>query len=678
LDLNYMQQKAEEGARTELERILGLEVREQFTPEQVDLVSWYYLKPERYSEGKRLLPRQAEALAGYNDAGGVFGPIGVGEGKTLTSLLIADDCYRYCIESGITPRVLMLVPAQVVEQLRGTGVAMARDWTRFTCPVHFLSGQSKGRREMLARSQRRGLYVMSYSTLSLPTAEALLCYITPACLICDEAHNLMGGRNSARARRFKRYVNDKRPQVVALSGTMTTKTPMDYHYLARASLQEGNFLPNIVSMAENWSAEVGSEGTRDGACAARGRLLLPLVRWAQNKFPGEAATFSPDVVGKRRALQRRMLVPGVAMSVGESLGTSLYIINDKTASEGCEGHEEKERLVAQLRDEWKSPCGDELKLAMLVWQWRYQIEGGGFYYELYWPDIETVMRRKSVKEPEAVDMLRRSRQHHETVNEYNKALREWLAYSSKPHLDSPFLVETSLGRHGAQFVGAALYGAWARTRDSDFDGRIDRDSRTVRVCPYKVDACADFVERFMGREDRDGRGIIIWWMHKAVGAWIHETLTRRGIASELLDRGPAANRYLLDSGRLKGRVLCLGMSAHGTGKDLQHGFSRNYMLQWPRSAKMAEQVMGRTHRTGQQDDEVHVYTNVSCEFDEVTLSSTLNEAAYVSQANSRQRVLYATYDPVPRKMPYPVLVEWGLSPKTLTIEQEAWMPGQGK
>jgi hypothetical protein len=44
-----------------------------------------------------------------------------------------------------------------------------------------------------------------------------------------------------------------------------------------------------------------------------------------------------------------------------------------------------------------------------------------------------------------------------------------------------------------------MYQSWLRWKESDFEGRIDRDSKAVRVCPYKIDACVEAVRELTTR-----------------------------------------------------------------------------------------------------------------------------------------------------------------------------------
>lgn len=690
--LRNMQRRSLNDVAAEVERIVDMPIEGPLSTEDVDLVSQYFVKREAYAAGFRLLPKQAEALCAYNDIGGVFGPIPVGFGKTLTSLLISDCCYRQIIEERMqdrdnpdnrNPRALLLIPSNVLEQLRGSDVAMARKNTIFSCPVHYLSGVPKSKRHTLARSGLRGLYVMTYSILSTKDGEEILDMLRPAIIIADEAHNIAGHKNSARAKRFRRHVDHYAPQVVVLSGTITSKTPMDYHYLAKVSLRNNNFMPNSVSLAEAWSTLIDSTASSLGEfkneAPPQAGPIKPLVKWAQENFPEEEVP-DADLLGFRKAYSLRLQsTPGVVGGSTQDLGVSLLIENNDISQEFKEsrpGYGDMQTLIKQLTDQWLTPNGDEIEHAFHLWKWRYEVEGCGFYNELYWPEIDTLKRRRSLSTAAAKALLERSQLYHERQQEYASSLRSWIKNNSRPKLDSPMLIGLSMHKHGSKEVGEALYADWLAMKDADFEGRLDRDSRAVRVCDFKILACLNYVQDFLKKNK--GEGIIIWYYHQEIGRWMTEVLQEAGIPAVNARAGKEWNEYLRDSSKLRGQVVCCSITAHSEGKNLQHGFWSSYYLQWPRPAKTAEQSLGRTHRTGQKADTVQAVTCNCSEFDKVTFAATLNDAAYTSQTmNSRQKLLYATYNPVPKRVPWTVLAEWGTDPKALTDQAAGLLDGLG-
>jgi hypothetical protein len=523
---------------------------------------------------------------------------------------------------------------------------------------------------------------MTYSILSAQGAEEMLEAIAPSCIICDEAHNVAGSRGSARAKRFRRYVDTAAPQIIALSGTITRKSPNDYHYLAKTSLGKNNFLPNAVSLAEAWATLIDSMASSLGEFRSVGvpqaGPIMPLVHWAQDKFPEENVT--EDLIGFRKAYALRLRsTPGVVASGNDELGVSLLVENvpvEKTKAESREGYATMQELIKKLKEEWLTPNDDEIEHAMHLWKWRYEIEGAGFYNELYWPEVEVFAKRKKITEAEAEDIIEMSKEYHVLQQDYARGLRGWLKEHSSPNMDTPRNVGLSMHNHGARDVTALLYNTWKAMKTADFEGRIDRDARAVRVCDFKVNHCLEYVQAFRAAKATKGEGLIIWHWHQEMGRWMVEVLKAAGIDALACPAGPQFNDIIRDQANA-GRVIVASMRAHGTGKNLQH-FGHAYFLQWPRDAVLAEQVIGRQHRNGQERDECVVTTCHYSEFDRVTFAATLNDAAYISQTlGSRQRLIYATHNPVPRAVSFTVLHEWGTQAKQIGPEARSLLEGLG-
>ena len=99
-----------------------------------------------------------------------------------------------------------------------------------------------------------------------------------------------------------------------------------------------------------------------------------------------------------------------------------------------------------------------------------------------------------------------------------------------------------------------------------------------------------------------------------------------------------------------------------------------YVVQWPRQADKAEQLLGRTHRNGQTADELRVVRGDYTEFDFINFAACLNDALYIHQTTgTRQKMIYCNYDPLPKIFPSSVLRERGAEVRRLTIEQRKMM-----
>ena len=658
----------------EINRIIDIPIEPEFTIGMVESLSKLYINADAYKEGYRLLRDQARAVLAFNEIRGAFCPIAVGGGKTLVSLILTNDALT---KMGLR-KVLLVIPPTLVDQLVRIDIPAYRRKTPITYPISILAGRTQEKRKEIAESGKKGLYVLPYSLLQTKDTVDILNTIAPDMIILDEAHHVC--RKSARTTRIRNYISLHNPLVIAMSGTITKKSPNDYAFMARAALKDCNFMPNALSLATEWSAVIGANvATLDeyrlaGIKRPNPGPILPLVNWAKENFPEER--FDRNLTGFRKAYKMRMMTcKGTVCSGDNELGVSLVIrTNPVIDKESSEGWDELDRLAKQVMDEGLTPNGDEIEHAMHSWKWLYEIYGGGFYNELKWPGVAEYAERKSITEIEAEYILERALVHHEAGQVYACLLRKFLNNHSAPHLDTPMLVGKSLYDHKDQYVPTRLYKAWKDWKDLDFEARPDRDSFAVRVCPYKVDQGIDWamnlpaVNREQGFPEETGG--IIWYHHQAVGQWLHEKLAERGCDRVLFcPAGAVGNKRIIKPENWN-KIAIASILAHREGKNLQH-FKNQWFVQFPRPATMAEQVMGRSHRTGQDADELIVNLNLTVPFDHITFSATLNDSAYIHQTTgNRQKLIYASYDPVPKRVPREVLIEWGTDPYALTREAE--------
>ncbi len=648
----------------EIERILSMPIVRPMTAEEVEWYSVNNLLAAAYQGGFRLKRAQAEGLAAYDWAKGGLFRVNVGGGKTLLSLMLAQ---RMLVVKGME-RVILYIPPHVWGQLVDTDIGWARSRVPITYPIHLLGNRTKGARMELAKSKRRGLYIIPYSLLSTQDAEEMLDAINPQGLIADEAHRL---RNSeaARTKRITRLLKKKDIEFVAMSGTLTSKSVKDYAHLSKFALHDFSPLPNIHNLADGWAQVLDAGADQEQASGKATGPVMPLVRWAQVNFPSERARLSPDVAGFRHAYKQRMeSTPGVVTS-DEDIGVSLVIVNRPVDGfkKGDKPYDTSEwarlkELIRKVEEEWVTPNGDEIDHAMLTWKWLNEL-CSGFYNQLTWPTVETLSARLKMDPNHANGLLQASMMYHNAEQEYAKELREFLKQRHAPGLDSPMLVGKNISQHGGQFVGEELASLWRRIRELDFQGRIERDRSVVRVCPFKIDHAVRWAQ-----EQPADEGALLWVYHQEIGDWLYESLTGAGVSALHCPAGNAANAAILDPKNARKKIVA-SISAHGEGKNLQH-FQRQLFVQFPRSSSAAEQAIGRTHRTGQQADELEVFTMNTLAFDALNFAACLNDALYAHQTGTRMKMVYANYDPLPRVFPASLLKERGFDPKIWHRDQD--------
>lgn len=645
----------------EIRRIVGLPVSPEMTVDELEVFSKQHLLAPAFDSGFRFFPVQAQAIRDYQLYGGGFFPIAVGWGKTLITLAVA----HYAYTKG-NQKIVLLVPPNVLEQLVSNQIPEARGLIPMSYPVFVLGGKSASRRRNMVRSGRPGLYVLPYSLLSSRDAVETLKAIKPDTIIGDEIHSV-GRRSAARTKRLFDHINNNDPELIGLSGTITSKGVQDYWHIIKAALRDNSPLPLSSNLASEWATVIDSDSSsmdnRGDLSESRAGPLMPLVDWARGNFPDE--DIKASVPGFRTAYRLRLnSAPGVVSSGLAEIGTSLTLNNVslKGQMESAEGYEQLSSLIEGVEERWETPNGDEIEHAIHTWKWMFELTAG-FYNQLTWPEPEQYAERKQISETQAVEILFKAKLHHSAGQDYASELRKFLENDPPEGMDTPMLVGAEFSRHGKDWEYHSLYQLWRDHKDLDFEGRPDRDSTAVRVCDYKIVDALCWASSLPS-----GQGGIIWYHHKEIGLWLAEYLAEAGLPVLHCPAGNSHNKVIIDKDN-QHKIVVSSISAHGTGKNLQH-FQNQFFLQWPRPAKIAEQTLGRTHRNGQRADELVVRTNNTIEFDRLNFAACLNDALYIHQTTgNRQKLIYCNYDPLPKIFPYMVLQERGLQAKRL--DQEA-------
>lgn len=640
----------------ELDRILALPPKLVSDLEDVEISSFETLAAEAFDRGERLLTTQVDALKAFEDSRGGFFPIGVGFGKSGISLMVAQIAF----DRGWARKILLMVPVHLVNGLMKRHIPEWRKRVNLSLQFHVLAGQPKNVRKRIAESNAPGVYVMPYSLMSSTDANDLLASIDADMIVSDEAHKLKNPR-SACTKRVMHFVKSREeaPICVFMSGSMTTKSVMDYHHLIDAALGEGSPLPRKQSLAYTWGLVIDSNGSPSPGLVAN--TFSRIITWANDKFKDKRQSFNTGAAIKnaRNAFRQRLTsTPGVVATADDRPSASLTIDNWE-----CEDHGiEIQSLVYKAKEEFITPQGEPIDHAIHVYKWLRELSSG-FYNSLVWPETETFAKNRRISVPEASRRIVGAKEHLEAQQAYHSELREF--FKDAPiGLDTPTDVGLAIHRGNTSIPGNLSH-LWKEMKGLDFEGRPDRISIPVRIDDFKIQAVKRWATEF-----KTG---VVWVYHREFGEWCMEALTEAGLnpayapsgADELIES-------LGDPGRDgKGdRLVVASIPAHGVGRNLQK-FENQLFAEWPRSSMLAEQTLGRVHRTGQEREEVVAHTLIKTKFDEINRAATLNDAAYALQTlGASQRVLYADYTELPKVYDPRALKAAGAAP--LSEEREHW------
>jgi hypothetical protein len=665
---------------SETRRVCELPLIQQLTEMESEVFNRQEINAKFYEQGFRFFGPQAEGIMAYDQNGGVFGSIAVGWGKEGLGLAIANRAFKKGVK-----KILLLIPSRVYDEFMRRHVPWWRSRIDLCVPIHGLGEKNQQQRQALAASDYKGLYVMTYSLLSAKDAEDILEAISPGLVIANECHALRH-RGSARTRRVMDYIEKKWPEFCAWSGTITSKSIRDYHHLIRACLGNRSPLPLSARLAGDWSIVL--DATQFLPTPAQMVVLEPLVFWVLRQREMGLLPEEPDrppieftLEGIRRSYKHRMnTAPGVVSTGDLEIGTSLVIANKPVEDyEQAPGWDRLFQLMTQVQQEWLTPNGDEIDYSIHTYKWLYELSAG-FYNDLVWPAPEVLAERRSVTVELATEQLRRSRDRHAKLQHYHVVLRRWLTTYAKRGLDTPRLVALNMTNHGSENVPKDLYDAWREVKNAEFPELVERDSIPVRVSSYKVDHMVRWASTLP-----KGRGAIVWVYHQEIGEWAYEALRAAGLDALHCPAGDVSNRLLIEPdrdvdlegwrlwmGTVANKIVVASMTAHGEGKNLQ-AFQEQFFLQWPRNDVMAEQTLGRTHRNRQEADELVAVTCNTLKFDHLNFGACLVDACYVHQTDKRQKVVFASYDPLPKIYPSFFLKEQGFETRQLTKQQEKFM-----
>ena len=338
-----------------------------------------------------------------------------------------------------------------------------------------------------------------------------------------------------------------------------------------------------LALGKNSPLPEGYRELQDWAGALDAKPLLPMKPGALLKLcvPGEEVRD-----GYRRRLRETR---GVVVTSQSKLDVALRVRRlDLHVPMELEAFRQRVIKTWALADE---EFQDQLMLTRALRQL-----SAGFYYRWSWPgepDHEWIDARRN----------------------WHREVRTYLAHSSRPGMDSPELLKRA-ARSGTWKSEA--WPAWSAVAD-----RPEPPVEPVWLSDFLVEVAVKWAEE-------NSRGSIIWYEHGAIGRALEDALQvpRYGAGED----AETATEPL---------ILC-SIKAQGTGKNLQHRYSKNLITTLPSSGDTFEQLVGRTHREGQPEHEVSVdWFGHTLEM-HAAWSNILQDAEYVEQTQgTRQRVLYA-------------------------------------
>lgn len=472
-----------------------------------------------------LRPLQSAMIIEAAQNSGAFIAAGVGSGKTLASFLMHD-----ALDS---QKTMLLVPANLRDKTLNVDLPDLKK--------HFKLPPIYRAEDFETNGGAPGVYVLGYSEISQEDASDLIDKIQPTLIVADEVQNLRN-RESARTRRFLRFMRKNSCKFVAMTGSAMTKSIKDFAHLIELALGKGSPVPADYPSLTQWADAIDNEG-KEG-CTGIGALAL----------------LCDDEESARDGFSRRFVeTPGVIVTTEPSCDLPLEIREII-----LQAPQAIRDALQKLEQDWEWD-GEEFSGSLDLARYSKQLTQG-FFYRVIWPNGIP------------------DREYLEKRNAWQRAIRKRLSHQNRVNQDSPALLEA-----------LAEDGLWTPEEWVDWLGVRDReppDRQPVIVSDWLVQYALSWIKNRTG---------IIWVSSPVIGHQLAahgipyfgegDDAELNALAEKCLHAAQAGDFASIPT------IAC-SIEAHGTGKNLQ-AWSRNLVLYPSAQGARWEQLIGRTHRPGQ-------------------------------------------------------------------------------
>lgn len=565
-----------------------------------------------WKAGKRIFPHQNAVIYAVKErqlefertgkwAVGAAGIIRVGGGKTLVALLSASVLGK--------KKLVYITRAKLKNQVRDETYSDYVPNFDITAHVDVHSYSELSAQDASSGGKYRGGKLFQWCTEGVEHAGEVL-------IVLDEVHRL-ANPSAARTQRFlwdfltliAQQDPSRRPALLILTGSAVRTEVADMAHMFYMALAGNSPLPiciptkhpilpidNVVHECmrgwSNWldkGATGGAQGTSDmNALAdafgepgdAEPELSFDTFEEMMSS-DSDAPRFTEQIRLYRKALQRRIAsAPGVVMPPHDpDSGTRANILIHQIGEDELE----LPKVCRVWLDDYKAGRIDEDIYVCAEENGESRINKTlalGFVNRWLWPDSMDEADRHEWR-------VARS--------EWGKFLRAELDENIRPGYDTEKKVRDYL--------------LWQiQNTPNETDGAhqiLQRWMDAVRRWGRHIPTEAEWVDEFliddiMGRVDSAETPLLVWY--RSTG--LMEKLNERGLhVWHTRYNDPNAKRDA-------GKSIALSANSHTEGLNLQYGWNNNLIVELPGSA-ITQQLMGRTHRTGQEADFVHysIYTH---------------------------------------------------------------------
>lgn len=425
--------------------------------------------------------------------------------------------------------------------------------------------------------------IESYQTLSRKNAARFLSEYAPDLIVCDEVHYLKN-TSAACTRRVSRYLQ-------SVDGRC--------RFVGMSGTMTKRSIRDFAHLAA-WALRDGSPVPHAFETIDEWGRALDVAVADRRLLPGALARLKDHPLDDVRVAFRRRLVqtPGVVATQEGPLPIDLQI-----RSHLVDAPPGMRAAWRKLRNDWATPddwdCADAIEVA------RHARElAVGCYYRWNPRPPDEWIEARSMWAKTARDLIKNNKRNLDTELQIREAVLE------------------------------GLYPAATDTLAAWLDIQPTFEPHTEHVW------LSDHIVKWIQRWASEAPGIV-WVTHTALGRRLDEA----GIPYYANQGVHAGSGRAIESAAPT-RTICASIAANGTGRNLQ-AWSRNLVVGVPPNGAIWEQLLGRTHRDGQQSDRVTVDVLMGCAEDVHAFWRAVEDADYAEAVTGQaQKLIHADTEDV--------------------------------
>jgi hypothetical protein len=447
---------------------------------------------------------------------------------------------------------------------------------------------SEGRQ--YSRHWRTGaIKVVTYEWCNHPNQLNWFKEYQPDLVVADESQKLKDAsvKTWKRLARYAKLPESKLRWFVPMSGSLAGRTIRDYWHYIRLALKSRAPVPKDPFEAKAWAYALDEKVPPDARFEPGALLSLAPTDAALDPLTRARHAYRSRFTSSRGIIFTADDVPPVGLSVSVE---EFQIPQSVSAA------------IKEMRETWETPSGRTFDDPLSLWRHCQAMGCFGFYEWDPPPPEEWLWARKA----------------------WHKYCREALKYSRS--LDSKVHLIEEIQAGTRDDCGA--YAEWQRVKPLFKDDESTR--RAVWMHDTTLTRCADWLA-----ENPKG---ICWVAFRAFGERLSQVTGIPYFRAGGLDgQGRLIDEY-------EGGPAIASVKACMEGHNLQQ-FSSNLLSWAPSKGPWCEQILARTHREGQQADEVTALILLTCKESYQSLAQSLRDAKCIQDRDGQpQRLWYSQHD----------------------------------